>query len=257
MTGVTEHVDSVRGSMPVYVARPEGNGPFAGVVVVHDALGMSTDLRDQVEWLAQSGFLAAGPDLYYWGRRLRCVLSVIRDAARGSGASFDDLDAVRRWLTADPTCSGAVGLVGFCLGGGFAVLLAPSGRYQAASVNYGGLPKNAETRLRTACPIVGSYGARDRTLRNTGSKLAAVLAANDVVHDVKTYPRAGHGFLNDHDADDVPWPITVLGWVSTTEYHEPSATDARRRIVAFFRKHLIDQHRSETLDESRLDSDGP
>ncbi len=203
MTGSIEQVDGVKGSMPVYVGRPEGEGPFPGVVVIHDALGMSSDLRNQVAWLAGRGFLAAGPDLYYWGRKSRCVLSVIRDAMRGSGDAFDDLEAVRNRLVDDPTCSGAIGVVGFCMGGGFAVLLATSGRYQAAGVNYGGLPKDPEGFLRGACPVVASYGANDRSLRGAGPKLASALTANGVANDVKTYPDAGHGFLNDHSDDSV------------------------------------------------------
>jgi carboxymethylenebutenolidase len=124
------------------------------------------------------------------------------------------------------------------MGGGFAAMLAPGDRYQAAAVNYGTVPGDGETFLRGACPIVASYGAKDRTLRGAGSKPAAALTANDVAHDVVTYPDAGHGFLNDHDPDEVPWPVTILARRSATEYHEPSAEDARRRIVSFFRTHL-------------------
>lgn len=226
--------------MPVYVARPAGDGPFAGVVVLHDALGMTTDLRNQSEWLADNGFLAAAPDLFYWGNTLRCVVSVMADAARGSGGSFDDIEAARRHLIDDSSCNGAVGVIGFCLGGGFAVLLAPAGDYRAASVNYGGLPKEPERFLKGACPVVASYGAKDRTLRNTGSELAAALAANDVAHDVVTYPDAGHSFLNDHDPGEVPLPVEILRRLSGSDYHEPSALDARRRIVSFFHAHLTD-----------------
>ena len=90
---------------------------------------------------------------------------------------------------------------------------------------------------------MASYGAKDRTLRGAGATLASALTANDVAHDVVTYPDAGHGFLNDHDPDEVPWPVTILARLSTTEYHEPSAVDARRRIVAFFRAHLAGEDR--------------
>lgn len=195
MTGRVEFVDGRKDSMPIYVDEPEGDGPYPGVVVIQDALGMTTDLRNQVEWLARSGFLTAGPDLYYWGRRLRCVLSVIRDTFRGSGDTFDDIEAVRQRLAEDPRCTGAVGVVGFCMGGGLAILLAPTGRYQAAGVNYGALPRNPESYLRNSCPVVASYGSKDRSLRNTGSELAEALTVNGVVHDVKTYPGAGHGLL--------------------------------------------------------------
>jgi carboxymethylenebutenolidase len=202
---------------------------------------MTSDLRAQVDWLAASGYLAAAPDLFARGGHLRCLFSIMRQALAREGDAFTDLEATRAWLETHPMSTGKVGVIGFCLGGGFALLLAGLGGYAVSSVNYGDVPKDAMDHLASSCPIVGSFGQHDFTLRKAPDRLRAALDAHGVPHDVHVYADAGHAFLNDHvDADVSRWAV-VMGAISRSEYHEPSAIHARERILTFFAEYL-DRH---------------
>lgn len=227
-------VPTPRGQMPAYLSGPSAPDPVPGVVVLHDVLGMSQDLRNQSDWLAESGFLAISPNLYYRGGRLLCIRAVIRDLMARAGPAFDDVDAARAWLLTQPGCSGKIGAIGFCMGGGFALLLVSGHGFSAASINYGGpIPPDVDAFLTTACPVVGSYGGVAKWEQGHADQLQQALERALVPHDVKENPEAGHSFLNNH----APFLLKILRGKSIG-YNEPAAIEARRRIAAFFHAHL-------------------
>lgn len=199
---------------------------------MHDAAGYSADARDITDRIARAGFVAVVPDLYHGKGMVRCVRSAFRALAARQGEPFDDLEITRSWLASRPDCTGRVGIIGFCMGGGFALLCAPRA-FQASSVNYGEVPRDVEQVLSGACPIIGSFGGRDRTLRGRPERLEAALTSLGIPHDVKVYPDAGHSFLNHLDGGLGPL-LRLAGF----RYHDASADDAWKRIFAFFAQHL-------------------
>jgi len=227
-------IPTSRGEMAAYLAAPPIAGRAPGVVVLHDAAGMTPDLRRQADWLAAAGFLAVAPKLYRHGGAILCIRTVIRDCLARSGPTFDDIESARAWLLEQPTCNGRAGVIGFCMGGGFALLLCSGRGFSASSINYGGpLPADLETFLAAACPIVASYGAKDRWTQGVAVQLERALTRAHIAHDVKEYPDAGHSFMNDHR--NVLFRVMRFAGIA---YNEEANLDARRRIAAFFHMHL-------------------
>jgi carboxymethylenebutenolidase len=222
------------GTVAGYLAVPAGDGPWPGVVVVHEVFGVNDDVRRKADQLAARGYLALAPDLYGGRSWARCVLSAFRQLRAHSGPAFTALESAREFLAARPDCSGKTGIIGFCLGGGYALLCAPRAGFDAAAVNYGDVPQDAEGVLAGACPIVGSYGARDKGIpTRQPERLQRALAVLEVPHDVRVYPGSGHRFMSQPSGVGV-----LLARVTGMTYQEHDAADAWDRIFAFFGRYL-------------------
>ena len=222
-------------------------GPWPGVVVVHDALGISDDMREQADWLAAAGYLAVVPDLYAGKAAVRCVKAMFAQLGAQKGPAFDQIASVRSRLAASTDCTGTVGVIGYCMGGGFALLLAGRPGWSASSVNYARMPDNVAEILVGACPVVASFGGKDKGLRGAADTLRRAADEAGVQADVKEYPQAAHGFINRITAVS---PLTPMLKVMGVGYDHAAAADAKSRILRFF-----DTHLSEPLPTS--DDDRP
>src|SRR5271155_5860613 len=157
-----------------YLASPAGTGPWPAVVMIHELFGLDDVMRGHADRLAGLRYLTLAVDLFSPGGTARCLVTPVAPMIRGHGRAFGDIRAARDYLAGSADCTGKIGVIGFCLGGGFALLTAGDG-YDAASVNYGQLPRHLDETLAGACPIAASYGGRDPSLRGAASRLDPAL----------------------------------------------------------------------------------
>jgi carboxymethylenebutenolidase len=221
---------STRGYLAVPAA---AGGPWPGLVVIHEAFGVNDDIRHKADELSAHGYLALAPDLFDGKSWLRCIRSVIRQLHAGSGPAFTALDAARSFLAGRDDCTGKVGVIGFCLGGGFALLCAPRDGFGVASVNYGEVPADAERVLAGSCPIVASYGGRDPMGTKHPERLQRALTVLQIPHDVQVYPGSGHRFMTETTGVG-----GVLARITGMSHQRADAADAWQRSYAFFGRYL-------------------
>lgn len=224
------------GSMRAFVAYPSTGSPAAGVILFHEVFGLNDDMAEKAQRFAAMGYVALAPDLYAGqGRKPFCLVRTFRALGKAEGGVFANIEAARAWLAGQPSVDASrLGVCGFCMGGGFALLDAARAHYGAAAVFYGMLPKQ-DAAFDGICPVVAGFGGRDGTLKGAAAKLEAALEARGVEHDVKEYPGAGHGYLSSHDG---LFARVMRAGPAKVGFHPASAEDSWARVEAFFARHL-------------------
>ncbi|TSE02006.1 dienelactone hydrolase family protein [Skermania sp. ID1734] len=228
----TIDIDTPDGTIEGLLTQPSsGSGPWPGVVVIHDMLGYNSDIKAISERIAAQGYVVITPNLYSRGGPARCIPGVMRDLLTKRGRALDDIMATREHLLGLAECNGTVGIVGFCMGGQFALVMSPKG-FGASAPFYGvPLPRSLSETLDGACPIVASFGGRDPAGIGAPQRLQKVLTDKGIEHDIKTYAGAGHSFANKLPAQPL---LRIAGFA----YNEEATEDAWRRVFAFFDRHL-------------------
>jgi carboxymethylenebutenolidase len=179
------------------------------------------------------GYLAVAPDLLADGR-IRCLARLFGDVQRGGGESIDRVETVVGWLTDRADCTGKVGVIGFCIGGSVAFLLGCKNVVDVVAPNYGKTP--SVDRLARSCPVVASYGGRDRIFGKEAAKATAGLTAAGIEHDVKLYPEAGHSFMNQAEGHTVM--VALSRPLMSAGFRRDDAEDAWLRIETFISRFL-------------------
>jgi carboxymethylenebutenolidase len=227
--------------MNVLYQQPAEQNPVAGIIVLHEISGRSAGILGAAQRLVDAQYAVAVPDLYSGHPRPLCIARTLVDALFGSrGNTQTRVGAIRDWLVDElggPNTA-RIALLGFCMGGGFALIAASEqGRYHAASVNYGSVPK-AKSRIVDLCPIVASYGERDLLFGPPGERLHRFLnelkAERNLSSDYKNYSGVGHGFITPPNGPRRLPPVPPL----YVGYDQAASEDAWNRILAFFNQHL-------------------
>ena len=213
------------GTMRGYLARPaDASGDLPGVVVIHENRGLNPHIEDVVRRTALAGFLAFGPDALFPlggypgndddGRALQ--------RQRDRAEMTEDFVAAALFLQAHAECTGRVGAVGFCFGGGMVNTLAVRIPDLAAGAPfYGGQP-GAEDVPRINAPLMLHYAGLDERVNAGWPAYEEALKANGKSYTVYMYEGANHGFHND----------------TTPRFDEAAAALAWERTVEFFSEHL-------------------
>lgn len=225
----TEYLDydSPQGSgkMRGYFAKPaKASGKLPGVLVIHENRGLNPYIEDVARRLALLNFVAFAPDA------LTPVGGYPGDEDKGRDLfakqdgkkRIEDLVTGASVLKARPECTGKIGAVGFCFGGGIVNLLATRLPDLAAGVPYYGVQPAAADVAKIKAPLMIQYAGNDERINAGWPAYETALKANNMRYEMFMYPNVEHGFHND----------------TTPRYDEAAAKLSWQRTVDFFNKHL-------------------
>jgi carboxymethylenebutenolidase len=213
------------GTMCGYLARPaQAGGKWPGVVVIHENRGLNPYIEDVARRLAADGFIAFAPDAL-------TPLGGYPNDDEKAAQLFGQLDAGKRtedfiaaagFVKSRPECTGKIGAVGFCFGGGIVNTMAVRIPDLAAAVPFYGPQPGAADAAKVRAPLLLHYAALDERINAGWPAYEAALKANNVKYQAFVYPGTNHGFHND----------------TTPRYDEAAAKLAWSRTIAFFKENL-------------------
>lgn len=224
-----EQIEREDTQLPTYIARPEGDGKRAAVVLVHDIHGPVEFYQDMAGRLADEGYLTALPNLFVREGELKDNKSETR-AARGKAVDKDlaleDILATIRHVRDLKGAEGPVGLIGFCMGGSLAMLSASLPGGPDAVVSFYGFPQRREgwplapmDQVETVrAPLLLIVGDQDTAVgMNNMEQYEAKLEAATKDYKSITYTGVGHGFMTfDENAD--AFPQASDAWTATLQF---------------------------------------
>lgn len=246
-TSQWEMLQAGKTDMAAYVARPEGEGPWPGVIVLMEIFGVNRHIRSVTDRIASQGYVTVAPNYYH--RTTEYLELGYTDEAMAEGREHKDLTTAENLMADVRACLDYLksrpdvappdesrkhrfGCVGFCFGGHVAYLAAmlPEVRATAsfygggiATMTPGGGPPTVSRTGEISGEIIALFGDEDPLVPLSDVEtIKTALAENGVNHEVVVYPGTGHGFFCD----------------ARESYHPEAAADAWDRVTDLFARNL-------------------
>ncbi len=199
-------VSGINGGADVraYVAKPEGDGPFPVVIMIHEFYGLNESIVSKADLLAQEGYLVIAPDTFRGSTTTwipRAIYQVISTRPENVNA---DLDSVYTWIASQPEADSArTAIAGFCYGGRTSLVYSLHNPHLAATVIFYGSPETEVEVLKTLPgPVLGIFGGADQSISvEDVDAFDAALSEAGIEHEITIYDGQPHAFV--HDAEGI------------------------------------------------------
>lgn len=207
-----------------YLSTPEGNGPFPGVILIHEWWGLNDDIKSIADRFAQEGYAALAVDLYDGESTTeRERAGELAGAVRGDvDGAFVNLESALAYLKDQPGVdTSRLASVGWCFGGGWAYQMARNGLDIGASVMYYGQFDPEDDFAMMKADILGHFGEEDAAIAvDSVREFQAALETTNGMHEVYIYPNVGHGFANQRGGDNLAYSeeAAETAWQRTMEF---------------------------------------
>ena len=226
-------------NVDAYLAHPSSGGPHPGLIVIQEWWGVDEHIKDVTERFAREGYVSVAVDLYcHFDTRITEDADEAADLAGrlAYDSAMRDLAAGVEYLkNSDKVGNKPIGVVGYCLGGGYSLLMACKNRDIAAAVAYYGQivndqltdenPVNPIDEVpQMICPLFFVHAGADEYITlDHANRLRDAMQAAGKEGEVRSYQGAPHAFFNDAHPE---------------VYRAEEAQDTWKRTLAFFQRHL-------------------
>ena len=225
VTADVEYPGADGATLTGYLAQPEGDGSYPGIIVIQEWWGLDDHIKDVTRRFAEQGYVALAPDLYHG------VVATEPDEARKLVMALDMAAAVGEiqqaisyLLEQAAVGSEKAGIVGFCMGGRLTLMTALADDNLGAAIAFYGSPLEPAQVGELKAPLLGLYGSADSGIPVDGvNAMATALEEAGIEHEIQIYDGAQHAFFNDTRANS---------------YNADAAADAWARALAWFGQHL-------------------